>query len=397
MGIGFSGLTAGLSAGRGGPSFALEPAPAPTTLTLSNTDAPDPVNSEGNVTYTIQATNTGGGDAISVVLTVVLDASLTFVSNSAPSGWTFTRSGNTVTARNEMIPSGVAPAVTIVATTATSSSDASITTTATITAANVASDQNANSTTTVRGIIAGVPRDTASKMYFPVTGAHWTAYRAATSVFAGGNPTHGWDLQETGTTNFADSIGSSTLSQPDVAMVHAQAVTGFTRLGMRGTEATSGQRAINFTNAPNPNTTSILLMAHVRFAASLPGGTRGLLGVADNCEVYWLANGHLRLVLGSNIEGSVAYQDSDELIALLSDRTHSLSRLYTTKEIITGTHVAPTSGNNVWDGGQTALASSSLYTWQVEFESTAAEYANAAAADAAIRAAMQAQGKLVSW
>src|SRR5678815_2852535 len=115
MGLGFSGLTAGLSSGRGD-SFAVEPAAGAATWTLANTDTPDPVSAGANVTNAIQLTVTSGGDVVSIVGTLVIDATSTFVSMTG-TGWTLSRVGQTITASIDMLPSGLAPVITVVSTT----------------------------------------------------------------------------------------------------------------------------------------------------------------------------------------------------------------------------------------------------------------------------------------
>jgi uncharacterized repeat protein (TIGR01451 family) len=75
-----------------------------TDISVTKTDSPDPVLPNGNLTYTITFTNTGPGDAQNVTLTDNVPVGTTFVSFTAPAGWTTTTPplGGTgaVTARN---------------------------------------------------------------------------------------------------------------------------------------------------------------------------------------------------------------------------------------------------------------------------------------------------------
>ena len=57
-------------------------------LTLSNVDAPDPVTAGSNLTYMITLNNFGPNNAASVALADTLPANTTFVSLSAPAGFT---------------------------------------------------------------------------------------------------------------------------------------------------------------------------------------------------------------------------------------------------------------------------------------------------------------------
>src|SRR5262249_56337472 len=57
-------------------------------LALSKVDTPDPVTAGNNITYTITVTNTGPSAAQNVTLTDATPANTTFVSFTAPPGWT---------------------------------------------------------------------------------------------------------------------------------------------------------------------------------------------------------------------------------------------------------------------------------------------------------------------
>ena len=57
-------------------------------LEVSKSDAPDPVSPGGNITYTLVVTNNGPSAAMAVMLTDQVPLLTTFVSLSAPSGWT---------------------------------------------------------------------------------------------------------------------------------------------------------------------------------------------------------------------------------------------------------------------------------------------------------------------
>ena len=57
-------------------------------LGVTASDAPDPVNPDGNITYTVNVTNSGPDAGASVNLNVPLNNTLRFQSLSAPAGWT---------------------------------------------------------------------------------------------------------------------------------------------------------------------------------------------------------------------------------------------------------------------------------------------------------------------
>src|SRR5207248_196508 len=61
---------------------------APADLAVTKTDTPDPVTAGTDLTYTVTLTNNGPSDAQGVVLSDVVPAGTTFVSATAPAGWT---------------------------------------------------------------------------------------------------------------------------------------------------------------------------------------------------------------------------------------------------------------------------------------------------------------------
>lgn len=66
------------------------PATAQASLSLTLSDAPDPVLAGANLTYTLTANNEGPSDAANASVSDPLPAGTTFVAVSAPAGWTCT-------------------------------------------------------------------------------------------------------------------------------------------------------------------------------------------------------------------------------------------------------------------------------------------------------------------
>ncbi len=87
-------------------------------LSVIKSDAPDPVAASTNLTYTLIVSNNGPGDAQSLVLTDVVPASTTFVSFSAPAGWTATTppvgGSGTITATNAALVNAATATFTLV-------------------------------------------------------------------------------------------------------------------------------------------------------------------------------------------------------------------------------------------------------------------------------------------
>lgn len=139
-----------------GGSFADSVAPT-TDLSVTNSDSPDPVVAGNNITYTINVTNSAAADAINAVLTDAVPSNTTFVSFTAPAGWTATTPavGGTgdVTATNPSFPaSGTASFTLVVNVNSATAGGSTITDTATIAADNPDSngaDNTATATTSV--------------------------------------------------------------------------------------------------------------------------------------------------------------------------------------------------------------------------------------------------------
>jgi uncharacterized repeat protein (TIGR01451 family) len=116
------------------------------------------VNVNANITYTITVTNNGPATATSVSLSDMLPAGTTFVSLTAPAGWTPTTpavgSGGTVTATNPSLAAATPQTFTLVVAT-TSIAVPGVSNTATVTAAEPdpnAANNSATAATTVNPI-----------------------------------------------------------------------------------------------------------------------------------------------------------------------------------------------------------------------------------------------------
>jgi uncharacterized repeat protein (TIGR01451 family) len=87
-------------------------------LSVTKTDSPDPVTAGSNITYTITVRDAGSCNAQGVTLTDVVPVGTTFVSFTAPAGWTTTTppagSTGTVTATTPTLASGASAVFTLV-------------------------------------------------------------------------------------------------------------------------------------------------------------------------------------------------------------------------------------------------------------------------------------------
>ena len=87
-------------------------------LELTNSDAPDPVTAGADITYTIRLTNAGPTEAADVTVSDTLPANTTFVSFSAPDGWSATTpaigGSGSVTASSASLPATATAEFTLV-------------------------------------------------------------------------------------------------------------------------------------------------------------------------------------------------------------------------------------------------------------------------------------------
>jgi uncharacterized repeat protein (TIGR01451 family) len=121
-------------------------------LAITKTDSPDPVLAGANITYTLVLTNIGPSNAQDVTLTDVVPAGTTFVSFTAPAGWSTTTpaAGGTgaVTATSPALASGGSATFTLVVNVDASAPGGSvITNTATVTSTTNDPDATNNSDT----------------------------------------------------------------------------------------------------------------------------------------------------------------------------------------------------------------------------------------------------------
>jgi uncharacterized repeat protein (TIGR01451 family) len=126
--------------------------PGSVDLAVSKMDSPDPVVAGTNLTYTVTVTNNGGGEALNVRLSDQVPPGTTFMSFSAPSGWTPTTpaigGSGTVSATRATLPAGLGAQVftLVVKVTAGTLGDMTLSNTATLSATNDANPANNTAT-----------------------------------------------------------------------------------------------------------------------------------------------------------------------------------------------------------------------------------------------------------
>ncbi|MFL5344259.1 MAG: beta strand repeat-containing protein, partial [Hyalangium sp.] len=122
-------------------------------LAVALTDAPDPVNGNGTLTYTLSVNNLGPSQASSVTATLNLPAGVTFVSASG-TGWTCSQAAGVVTCTRPTAASAVAaPAITVQVT--VPNANATLTATASVSTSTtdpVSTNNSASTSTTVNRV-----------------------------------------------------------------------------------------------------------------------------------------------------------------------------------------------------------------------------------------------------
>ncbi len=125
-------------------------------LGITKTDAPDPVITGSDVTYTITVTNNGAGTAQTVVVTDDLPASVSFVSCSSTGGGVCAGTGNNRTITFSSLSGGANETITLVAT-VNGAAGTTITNTATISSATPDLNTGNNSATASTTVQAPLP------------------------------------------------------------------------------------------------------------------------------------------------------------------------------------------------------------------------------------------------
>jgi len=169
-------------------------------LQVTKTDSPDPIAPGSNLTYTITVANAGPSNASLVAVTDIVPASTTFVSLSAPAGWSCTTpavgSAGAINCTMGSMPLGNAVFTLVVAVDSAATNGTVLTNTATATHSTAdpnGSDNSATTTTTVTVITSALSI---------------TKTDSADPVMAGSNLTY----TITSTNAGPDAAGSATVS-----------------------------------------------------------------------------------------------------------------------------------------------------------------------------------------
>ena len=237
--------------------------------------------------------------------------------------------------------------------------------------------------------LAGVTQDPTNLKRYPANDAEWSILMTVAGL-ATGNPANIWTLQGAGNAADTGTPGGCTLTNTFGSP--QSPVTGATRLGYTNADGGTSKKLLGTTGAPNPGTTSTMLLAYIDFGIA-PGGTRDLMGVQTGATINYLqTTGKLRIVAGAAVDSASSYNGTQHWVAMRCNITASTITLLTGLEALAGTYVLPNSGSAIWFGGHTALCSAAVYAYGAEFRGTAAELSNAQ-----VKTLLQTLGETVVW
>lgn len=240
------------------------------------------------------------------------------------------------------------------------------------------------------GSMSSVTLDAGANKYVPSSAAEWTTTLAVAGIASGG-PSNLYLCQEASGT-LADSIGAAPLTQSGAGHLYQQVTSPWTRLGLRTIDGTVGQKWLNSTTSPNPNTVSTLWLAYIAFPAVAPAAARDLIAnqAALDCRVT--AAGKFNVLNGASSVGTANPLGASHPVVVKHDITNSVFTGYTEQEKVVGTYAVNSSNPMLALGGQTTAAADAGYVYVAEFSGAAAELS-----DAQVKTLLQTLNWTVLW
>lgn len=358
-----------------------------TTLTVAISDSADPVISAVDFDYTIAVENTGAAEAENVVVTLTLDASLTYVSGSG-TGWTVdAASAPVITCTRAALAVGAAPDITVTVTTADAGSTE--TTDVEVDADNADAPDTDQETT----VVNLVTRDATSGIRCPASSAEWTDFLAyyGSPVAA---PADLWLCQEA-SGNLADTIGGNTLTA-NASPAYQQTVTGWTRKAVQFTVNTASQRFTAVIAGLAPAAHSVMWIGYIELTAD-PSSSRAVIDVGvggTTLLIQHTTTGLIRCNCASVTADSSGSHTGIGVFPLVMvyDRTNSTVKVYTGTEKITGTYSALVTGTVQGIGAGSGSSTGQNTVYLAAWADSAAEVS-----DANLKTLLQNLGWSISW
>lgn len=240
--------------------------------------------------------------------------------------------------------------------------------------------------------IAGVSRDASSGKYCPANAAEWTLLMAAAGL-ATGNPSLLWLCQEA-SGNLADSIGSFTGVQSGAVPTYQQAVSGWTRVGVKTADGATTKFSDASAGEPDGLTNSQLTLCYFVVTA---GNSRGLFGQHTGATRTSLQTtaAHLAQTINNatTTNGTGDIITATPTVAVVkNNRTGSAQTAYTAGEKITTVFDAGVSGKQTFIGAPALNTATATYLYLVSFFNAAAELT-----DAQVKTLLQTLGWAIPW
>lgn len=341
-----------------------------TSLSVAITDSADPVITGVGYSYTVTATNTGAATANTVLCTVTLDASLTYVSATG-TGWTVDASAlPAVKFTRATMAVGAAPAITINVTSGASGTTAS--TTANCTAANASAATPSTQTTTVNLVTT----DGTALKRIPQSATEWANLLSYLGIASGG-PSHLHLCQEA-SGNLADTIGGMTLTA-NATPLYQQAVTGWSTKAVGFNETLSQRFSAAAGVGPNASTQSVMWLIYGNIT-SLPGATRDVVTIAGGASPLKLqtlnsTGAKMRsLCIAAGVNGTADPTATGlQPMVIVYDRTAGTLTNYTLQEKFAGTYSAAVVDSSKGFGALTGNSQPGQIAYSATFLGSAAE------------------------
>jgi len=226
-----------------------------------------------------------------------------------------------------------------------------------------------------------VTKDATSGIYCPASSTEWAAFLAAKGIAAYA-PSDLYLMQE-GSGSMLDSIGSVPL--PNSAGVTRQVpVTGWTRKAsiINADNSTAGW-GVSAGTGPSPAATSIAVLGYILFPAA-PAATRNVLfysnAASHDIRVRYNASAQAIVTCSAvDVAGTSTYADSTvHPVLLVYNRTAGTIKIYTDKEIVTGTYAAGVTDGTKCYGATVGGAAAASYLYGAWWNGAAAEIGDSA-------------------
>lgn len=238
--------------------------------------------------------------------------------------------------------------------------------------------------------MAGVTQDPTSLKFFPADATQWATVFTVAGV-PGASVTCNYNCQEL-SGNLLDNVGGVTLTLSGAGHLFGQPVAGFSRTGVGTVDNTAGQKWLNSTTAPNPNTTSTIYYGVIGYPGVNPAAARDVFANGGTLDHRVSATGRITIINGASTTGTGTVVGGVHPIMLKHDITNSLFLAYTDQEKLAGTYAAVASNPMFAVGGQTAVPGDIVYLQLAIMAGASGELT-----DSQIKSVLQTLGWTIPW